>query len=671
MKILRKIPVPVFLLILALTTYALFFWERGFYWDEAPWTWIYYRLGPAALTQTFSTSRPFWGLLYQILLPLLGPRPWIWQILVVVLRWLTAILVWAIFKQVWSKDERPALWSSVLFLVYPGLGQNYIALMYTHFYVILNAFLLSLYLSILAYRKKSAPLSVFALALALINLLTLEYFYFLEFFRLALFWLVIDEPWKIRLRRAARLFLPYFTAFLAVTFWRAFFFKNQNASYSYGTLQAIRDNFFLGILKLISNMLTAFWESVPHAWLFPFEPVDINTLGQYTSIAACGLALITTVFVGLYLRFARDESAQNPSAHPRIAFSRVFLLLGLAAWLLGGGAFWLVGEKTLPQLHFSADRFTMAFMLGSSLIVTGLLSLLDKYPRIQITLLAVLIGFSVGKQFQTNSLYRHEWETQRAFFWQMSWRIPSLEPGTTLLSNDLPVTLFSDNSLSGPLNWIYSPPGKMDHILYFASVRTQEGRALGFRLQPGISFDQNYLATIFHGNTTRMVVINFDPPGCLRVLDAEIDPLNKLLPPLLREAAALSNLAMIHAESPVTLPDFYAPEMPHGWCYTFSRAELARQSNDWQHIAEIGTAAYKAGERPNDPVENFVFIEAYAHTSQWEDARKLSREAYKISKEVMRPMLCALWQRVERQVSNSPQKDAALQGARSDMVCEK
>jgi len=331
----------------------------------------------------------------------------------------------------------------------------------------------------------------------------------------------------------------------------------------------------------------------------------------------------------------------------------------------------LVGDKTLPQLHFSADRFTMSFMLGSSLILTGLLGFLDRYPRLQYTLLAVIIGFSVGKQFQTNSLYRREWDTQRSLFWQMSWRIPALEPGTTLLSNDLPLTLFSDNSLSGPLNWIYSPPGKMDHILYFASVRTQAGRTLGDGLQPGITFDQNYLATIFHGNTSKMVVINFSPPGCLRVLDPEIDPLNKLIPPLLRDAATLSNPAMILANNPVNLPDFYNPEIARGWCHDFSKAELARQLGDWQLAANTGRNAYKSGERPNDPVENFVFIEAYAHTGNWEDARKLTRDAYKISKEMLRPMLCSLWQRIGRETSATPQKEAAILAAQEDLGCGK
>ena len=75
-----------FLAFLAILTYVPFFWERGFYWDEAPWTWIYYRLGPEALTQTFSTSRPFWGLIYQFMLPLVGPHPWAWQLLMVLLQ---------------------------------------------------------------------------------------------------------------------------------------------------------------------------------------------------------------------------------------------------------------------------------------------------------------------------------------------------------------------------------------------------------------------------------------------------------------------------------------------------------------------------------------------------------------------------------------------------------
>jgi len=180
---------------------------------------------------------------------------------------------------------------------------------------------------------------------------------------------------------------------------------------------------------------------------------------------------------------------------------------------------------------------------------------------------------------------------------------------------------------------------------------------------------QNYLATTFYGNTSNMVVINFSPPGCFRVLDPEIDPLNKLLPPVLRDAAILSNPALIRAESPVSLPDFYNPEIPRTWCYYFSKAELARQNGDWSGVLDFYKQAQATGDRPNDPLENFVFIEGYAHAGKWDEARKLTKEVYKFSKEVMRPMLCTLWVRINREVSPKTEKDTAVQGVRSDLGC--
>jgi hypothetical protein len=583
-----------FLLALAALAYAPFFWEHGFYWDEAPWTWIYYRLGPDALTQTFSTSRPFWGMIYQVMLPLVGPHPWAWQLLMIVLRWLGAVLVWklsAASLAILACRSGPPRF----FLVYPGLGQNFIALMYTHFYIVLNAFLLSLYFSVLAIQKRDWRWHIPALALSVVNLLTMEYFYFLEFFRAILFCFVLSDPLKIRIRRAALFYSSYFFTFLTVTFWRALFFSNQTASYSYQTLENLRENFFLGMWTLLLNMLQAFWTTVPAAWILPFGPVNVTTLGLFTTIATFSLALAATLLTGLYfLKYSilgnrksildnsnieasnteyRISNIESRISNPELPIANYsFLLLGLLAWLLAGGAFWLVGERTLPQLHFSADRFTLSFMLGSSLILAALLGFLSRFPRLQLTLFALLIGFSVGQHFQNNTLYRRDWSTQRALFWQMSWRIPELAPGTTILSNDFPLTVFSDNSLSGPLNWIYNgdAPG-MNYILYYASVRTQEGRALGPDLQPDMAFEQYYLADTFYGNTSQMIVVNFSPPGCFRVLDPEIDPLNRLLPPDLRAAASFSEPSLI-VDSPksLNLPDFYH-EIPRNWCYYFSR----------------------------------------------------------------------------------------------------
>ena len=631
--------VPVILLIVAALTYGLFFWERGFYWDEAPWTWIYYRLGPAALTKTFSTSRPFWGMIYQITMPLLGPYPWRWQFLMVILRWLTAVLAWMLLRQVWPKDERPALWGSLLFLVYPGLGQNFIALMYSHFYIVLNCFLFSLYLSVLAIRlpDRRVPLTIAALAFSVVNLLTMEYFYFMEFLRIVLFWIVIDGEWKQKIRRVILLFAPYFAVMIGVTFWRLFFFENQNASYSYVALDLLREDPMLGITTLMRSVLMAFWETVPHAWMFPFESAGVEQIGLRVTILAALLVLASALLIALYLLFLNRSERQAKAPAGQI------FLLGFTAWLLAGGSFWLVGIE--PQLHFSADRFTMPFMLGSSLLVVALLSLLHSRPRLQYSLLALLIAFSIGKQFETNIAYVRDWDVHQDLFWQMSWRIPRMEPNTAILSNDLPVTYFSDNSLSGPLNWIYSRPGEMDHILYFISIRLNRGLP---DLEPGLPIEQNYLAKTFHGNTSQLVVIDYSPPGCLRVLDPQVDSVNRLLVPLLRDAAVLSNTTMIHQENAVTLPaSLFAPEPGHSWCYYFEKADLARQFGDWEQVAELGDIAFKLDDHPNNPVERFVFIEGYARMGNWERAVNLSRESFRVSKNYVGPLLCRLWQRIE------------------------
>jgi len=657
--------VPWLLLVVSLLTYGLLFNQLGFYWDEFPWYWTSVKLGSAALTQLFSTSRPFWGLLYQVTLPFIGPEPWRWQLIAIVLRWVTAVLVWAVVREIWPAHPRAALWTSLLFLVYPGLGEQFIAMMYSHFYIIMICYLLSLYLSLRAIRdpRHKVILTVAALILSFVNLLTMEYFYFVEFARPLLFWYILPGEQKERIRRAALRFIPYFAVLLGISLWRAFFFANQNASYGYVTLQNIRDNPLMGVLTLLQTILTALWTSVPAAWGTIFAIPDLGDLGQYTALATLVLVLVVAVLVGFYLfKFARlPGESDQPWAIPAI-------LLGLCIWLVAGGSFWLVNIQ--PGLVFSSDRFNLSFMLASSLIMAGYVGLLWRWPRVQLAILIVLVALSAGKQFELANAYRRDWATQKNMFWQMSWRMPSIAPGTTLLSNDLPVTYFSDNSLSGPLNWIYSPAGKMDYILYFASVRTQPGRVLQMGLKPDVAFKQYYLSTTYYGNTSQMVVFNFEPAVCLRVLDPEIDADNKLIAPLLRDAAFLSRPELIHADHPVTLPaQLYAPEPPHRWCYYFEKAELARQQGDWAQAVKLGKQAFALGETPNDPMERFVFIEAYAHSADWADARKLTKDAYKISPEYVRQPLCRLWARIDRQVADGPEKQAAVQGVAGDLGC--
>jgi hypothetical protein len=649
-----------FMLLIAALTYGLFFWQRGFYWDEFPWTWIYFRLGPDMLTKAFSTSRPFWGMIYQLTLPLVGPNPWAWQLLAIILRWAAAILLWKILRILYPAHPRPALWAGLFFLVYPGMGQQFIAMMYSHFYIVLMAYLLSLYLSLLALKSEKHRVLLFAIShlLAAVNLLTMEYFYFLEFARIPLLWQMVEGTNKKRIQKAALYFLPYILIFLSITFWRMFFFTYQNASYQYVLLDVFRDDLPSGVLFLASSVFLSFWRTVFEAWILPFLTIGLTGFGPLTLTLMLVLLFSVIFIVGIYLfKFAAGDSDDRDFA-PQAG------LTGLAFWGLAGGSVWVIG--VVPQFNFSMDRFMLPFMLGSSLLLACLISLI-KNQRAQMILVALLIGFAGSRHFQLDDAYRRDWITQQNLFRQMTERIPGLEKGTILLTNDFPVTYYSDNSLTGPLNWIYSPPGEMNLMLYFASIRV--GKTLP-RVEPNQPHQLDYIGPTFYGNTSKILVVNYLPPGCFRVIDPEVEENNRLLPPAVRDVARYSNQSTILPDGRNQLPgQLYGGAAPQDWCSYFEQAELARQKGDWEQVVELGEIALFLNDTPNDPLERFVFIEGYAHTGEWKKAVELSQTSYKISRSYVGPLVCKLWDRIERETGSTSEKDSALEQVRNDFKC--
>ncbi|HET6847091.1 MAG TPA: hypothetical protein VFH29_09670, partial [Anaerolineales bacterium] len=106
----------VALLAVAVLAYGLLLPQLGFYWDELPMSWIRYELGPAAMTRYFSTNRPVWGMLYQLTTAILPQVPIYWEVLCLLLRWLSAVLVWLIVVNLWPKNGELAAIAALAFL---------------------------------------------------------------------------------------------------------------------------------------------------------------------------------------------------------------------------------------------------------------------------------------------------------------------------------------------------------------------------------------------------------------------------------------------------------------------------------------------------------------------------------------------------------------------------
>ena len=657
---------PLILAGIAVLAYGVLAPQLGFYWDDLPIGWIRYQLGAEALTRYFSTNRPPLGVLYQSLTSLLPFKPIYWQFLILILRWLSSLLFWGIFQQLFPRRKNLSLIAALLFLIYPGFNQQFVSFVYTSHFFALFFFLFSIFAMLQSFKQTrfSQIWAIVGMLSSAANLLLGEYFFLLELIRIPILWIKLEDISisKERIRRMILTCLPYFIIFLLAIIGRVFFFSNE--TYEYNLLAEIRVAPLATLWLLFKTVLLSLWTTLIAAWGQAFTLPDFNLQGKIT--ITIYIAIILFSFIATF--FAFSVSKKSPKAEGARRDSLILIVLGLFVALLAGVPFWLTG---LPvSLGFPANRATLPFMLGSVFVLVGISSLIPQ-KKLRITLLALLIAFSAGRQFLWADEFRRDWNVQKNLFWQLSWRIPALEENTTILLNEGALKFYADNSLSAPLNWIYAPETDAENIPYMLFYPRTRFGVDSEKLQPEMPLQHDFIAGEFNGNSAQMLLVNFSPPGCLHVLDPELDSANKFISDLLlRDAAPYSRPELILEQGEPEMPNIYAPEPKHGWCYYFQKADLARQHGDWERVVSLGEIAFSSGDHPNDPTENLVFIEAYAHTNAWEDAEQLSLRAKQVSPSYMRPLLCPLWDRIDVDVSNSPEKEQSIARMRDKLSCE-
>jgi len=646
----KRLHPSVTLVFIAIIAYGLLIPQLGFYWDDLPMSWIRYQLGAEAMTQYFSTNRPIWALLYQVTTRILPHIPVYWQVFALLWRWLGAVALWATAKQLFPRHEKFAFTLSLLFLLYPGFNQQWVSYLYSHFFIVLFFFLISHYLML---HGKTVP----ALLFSALNLWMMEYFFVLELIRPFMILAAIrDESnlLKARVLRTLKLWTPYLILFVLAVLSRVFIFNNQ--VYEFNLREELAKAPAQTIVYLLQNILSSFWTTTGGAWISIFQlpnpAVDgLRTLSLYAfAVAFTG---VLTIFA---LRSQNDGGERSGKD-----FGWMFAL-GVIMLVLAGPPFWLTNVPISPG--FPANRATLSFMLGASFIIAAILELIpNKFKYIPV----LFIALAAGRQFLWSNDFRRDWTEHKNLFWQMTWRAPSLKKNTIVLINE-ELDYYADNSLSAALNWIYSPDNHsdaIDYVLFYPTNRDQ------LSLQSNVPIEYDFLAGKFHGNTSQSVAFYYAPPKCLRLLDPEIDSINRMIPDdsMLREASLLSSTKPILNEPMAHMPDAYGKEPAHGWCYYFQKADLARQLGNWDEVAKLGDIAFKLDDYPNDPIERFVFIEGYAHIGEWKKAVELSKLSYKVSRNYVRQPLCTLWDRIERETDSTSAQNTALDEVQKEFEC--
>jgi hypothetical protein len=650
--------IPLIFFLITILAYGLLVPFTGFYWDDWVFTWLARFLGPAEFLPAFIGIRPFLIPIFFATTSLIPPVPIYWQVFALIIRILAGLSAWFALSRVWPRFKFQTLIASLLFLVFPAYSQHWVA--YTHInqeWVAFILYLFSMGLTASALRNphKFKVYTIFALILLFEGLFATEYFLGMEPLRFLFIWVIVSEDvvsFKDGFFKSFKVWLPYLGVWLLNGVWLAWYYSQGYNAYDVEIIN-----------KPLDNLFYVFGEAIWKAGLYAWAQVLVLTSKAITSPSTIlTYLLIGLTFIVLLPIIKKFSDSTSTSRRTYIQF----ILIGLVGLILGRVPSLAAG---LPfRLQSSFDRFAISMMLGGSLFIVGLVEWLIKDPRAKVYVFTLLIALGTGQQFFNGNIFRRDWERQQEIFWQMKWRMPSLEPNTVILTDEIAVDYESDISLMGPINWIYEPDykrGDLHYLLLYTENRL--GGTLP-SLEPDTDIEYKLRTETFYGNTSQAVVIYMPENGCLRVLDPKLGDRetydNKLGHVL--DAIHLSDTSLIHKDE--LKPAEFLSKQNINWCYYYTKAELARQFKEWDQILLLYSEAIENGFEPDDPFDWFPFIEANAMTANFDTAEKLSARAVKDDART-RVGVCKVWERVQADGPKGGEAEARISDVLSNFQC--
>jgi hypothetical protein len=359
------------------------------------------------------------------------------------------------------------------------------------------------------------------------------------------------------------------------------------------------------------------------AWMVPFHNLVLNLrLKEFLPGVGIGILILALVALAFFemrrlkLDDIEDESGQR--------WKLAILITGLVT------AFLALLPVIMVNRHADFGeytRYTLASAAGAAMILVYFVSSI-RQDALRFTFLGLVI-FMAGFTHYANAVsYVHVAEQAKDFWWQVAWRAPDIQPGTTLVANYPVGGIQEDYFVWGPANLIYYP-------------EKQNTTPIQIQLPAAVLIDDVVLrilinrgdeAPLRRGNEfTRdfsniLVLARATEDTCVRVIDGSNPNLSTLDPQRIILVAPNSKLenVILSGDAPVPPTSIFGEEPEHDWCYYYQKADLARQQGDWNEVARLSKEAEKLDLRPNDQIELMPFLQAYAFLGDKKQVKQLS-----------------------------------------------
>jgi hypothetical protein len=612
----------------------------SFYRDDWYYAYDGYIAGPSIFKVMFSSDRPARGIFFGIYYLLFGAHPLAYHIGAYIWRLLGAYSALWLFHLLWPRQRLANFSMALLFVTYPGFLWWPQGIEYQPMIASLCLHTLSFALTLAAIQSTQKTNQILLWAGSILTGLTavalVDYAVGMEAFRVLCIFLFIAsrDPNLSFIRkisqtvRAALVPLIIPPLFL---FWKFFIFtgdrKATDISFQLGDLlRAPLETTLLWSGRLASSFLNV-------SFLAWWTPLKQYYFYLHQNELLLGL-ILATISIALTVTAARLIADPNPEASTQAVsnadhFSLNAIFLGLAGVIFGLLPIIMANRFVIFKAY---SHYALPASLAGVILVVGLINFLSS-KKLQIILLSLLIGIAALTHRGLAVKAANEQATVRDFWWQVYWRTPKIQEGTTIAAVYPAIDYQEDTDIVwGPANFLYYPqpePG-VDLVKYQLGATRLDQEGIQNILGESTKVSKLYRShTMFLNYRKVMVMSQPSAASCVHVIDnhsieqsqfdtketVQLFPHSKIEFALTKNESASTPLGFVFGNEPA-----------HSWCFYYQKAELARQQGDWKTVADLGAKAASLNLTPSDPVEWMPFIQAYAYLGQTQKVESLAAQ---------------------------------------------
>jgi len=617
----KRIQFPSFLLFLIIISFGLQSFQQGFYLDD--WYIILFKekFGSSGFMLYFSQDRPLESYPYIFIMSLMNDSPVLWAMFALFMRWILVLTFWKTVNRLFPKLEKLWLWATVLFAVYPGFKFHWFSIMFSIFYGFFVFVLLSYLFMSHAIENRNKPQSYASWTLLGVLFLALgifpqEYFFGLEIIRPIVLWAIHarnhPKKWKQVHKFVLLDWIPYLLVLISFAVYR--YSQRDTFAYKIGLLDKLTSHPLTTLKELAFQSVISVYQGLVVAWKLAY--INLSEVFASSSTLAdqlTWLLLFGFFFVSLGLYWFTKRTKKDNVDRWRVVW---LLPVGLLMCFLSLIPFYAGGFNVGTSWPW--NRFLLAMMPGIVVFLVGLLETLVPWNFIKIIIIAFLCTISMGSHFLVSNEFISYWETQKQLFWQLSWRVPEIKKGTTLVTAGLPIAkYYSGPTLTGAVNLIYGSDNKNEEIDYYVALMDSNQADSMPELGNGEPIIYSLRGLKFLGNSNEVLAFYMPPNGCVQILSNGIVPFSALgteNEAIITQLSLSSNLENIILEppQPVQLPaKYFGIEDTKQWCFFYQKAALALQRQEWQDVIDIYSEAESQQFVPNNLDEYLPKVEAW------------------------------------------------------------